>query len=686
MKSIFIGASVLMLILTSFTGLAEFEKKEKISDIEMDSVSTYQSQAGEPNYFDIDLKVKKDGVEWQDSISANVGTDLEFKINVNSLYSEGHTGVFVLVELPENMFSYKSSSGSSPNQIFISNEQVVWSFIKIKKNSEKEFGFTAKLNEPWTDDVELKVFSLKPDTYENIACDSVEIEGNIGSNSFNTYSKTMDNNLKILNLGAGAQYLQNDEQIIIPTDEQNYVEENQDQGEPMGILYSTVYVNLGGIQTESEVFFGTPEDIDADNDPNTGMNGADIRVTYYFLPYIDSTDGFEIGLNFILNIAQLGSENEDKELTVNTQILGGMIKMGYYCTDEGTNLIPNFARLDFNINFRILELTRSYSTTLSTNYSPGSAEDKTIQIFGEFHGDSKDRYLTFDLNPVIETTLKIQKTNTLGKWKYSFDRNSEYPSTITSTYKTVDQGDSREVKLVLNEIPTFIEFDLLLTPLSAGGGEIYYEADEMYDIDLFIDSLLSGDCRYITIQNMPNLIHAKWTPNIIHGNLDLQIEGTGTEILFQDDIDNPVIELKFTDLESMDLHTEWNLTNPGYFIITKSSDISFNLEVKLGNWRSKFVTRAKTDKIDIQWYIDTTGYYFIDTDWQEISEIEVLIKGPNIGLSTVSDYFKTEDFEIQWTVWPPAEWNIELFGEVDFFDTTVDIFLNGNWYHLWPWI
>lgn len=45
-----------------------------------------------------------------------------------------------------------------------------------------------------------------------------------------------------------------------------------------GLFSSTVYTNCNGVEKSTEAVFGLLNDIDVDNNPNTGVNGADIRV------------------------------------------------------------------------------------------------------------------------------------------------------------------------------------------------------------------------------------------------------------------------------------------------------------------------------------------------------------------------------------------------------------------------
>jgi hypothetical protein len=65
--------------------------------------------------------------------------------------------------------------------------------------------------------------------------------------------------------------------------------------------------------------------------------------------------------------------------------------------------------------------------------------------------------------------------------------------------------------------------------------------------------------------------------------------------------------------------------------------------------------------------------------------MDLLIKGSDLGIRAVAEVFKSQDFRLDWTIWPPLEWNLERSGEVDHISLLIEVYIEGNWLRLWPW-
>jgi len=50
-----------------------------------------------------------------------------------------------------------------------------------------------------------------------------------------------------------------------------------------------------------------------------------------------------------------------------------------------------------------------------------------------------------------------------------------------------------------------------------------------------------------------------------------------------------------------------------------------------------------------------------------------------------SQTFKSNDFAVHWTLWPPQDINVYFTGLVDFISISIDVYLFNQWLHLWPW-
>jgi len=71
----------------------------------------------------------------------------------------------------------------------------------------------------------------------------------------------------------------------------------------------------------------------------------------------------------------------------------------------------------------------------------------------------------------------------------------------------------------------------------------------------------------------------------------------------------------------------------------------------------------------------THGYVKVKLNLERVN----LIDSSNIVFE--ADIFKAEDFQLNWT----NDWNITSSGRIEFSIASIDIYLNGIWYHIWPW-
>ena len=105
---------------------------------------------------------------------------------------------------------------------------------------------------------------------------------------------------------------------------------------PTGLLSSIVYTNCDGVEKSTEVSFGIMNNIDVDNNPNTGVNGADVQVQYVLLPWIEFDPILAIGGLFTISVERLGEEIKDADFRVAMEVSfdTNTIRIGYHSLKE----------------------------------------------------------------------------------------------------------------------------------------------------------------------------------------------------------------------------------------------------------------------------------------------------------------------------------------------------------------
>ena len=453
-----------------------------------------------------------------------------------------------------------------------------------------------------------------------------------------------------------------------------------------GLLSSTIYTNCNGVEKSTEVSFGVLNNIDVDNNPNTGVNGADIRVQYLLLPWIEFDPILAIGGLFTISVERLGEEIKDADFRVAMEVTSdtNMIRIGYHSLKEEGNEIPNMARVSFILLFGLMERTKGFGIYFDPTYNSGN-EGKKIELFTESNNATKQQSFSMSFDPSIETQFKIISTKKAGQWQYYFTRTSSLNSQVTIQSSTKENGQEKDVTLIVDKLPQTMTFTLSLTPFGPQGGSLLYESNEMYDIELTVTSNQLGICRYATIKNTPTRVFAEWTPTLLKGFYSLDIESNGTDIIIQNSLIDPSIILTVNNLGNYSFYTYWNLTNPGDFTVYKQRELSIDLDFKIGEWVAKLNAQPTADYISTKWLVNVTGYLAVDTNLQSLGTIDMLIKSEDLGLQTIGETFKAEDWRINWTLWPPREWNLERTGTLTFTSISIDLYLNNDWLHLWPW-
>jgi hypothetical protein len=454
---------------------------------------------------------------------------------------------------------------------------------------------------------------------------------------------------------------------------------------PSGIFDSNIHTSCDGVEKDTTIMLWSASEIDVDDDPGTGNeNGADVKVQYNIYPWFEISTDIGFGLIFSLKITRLGEEIKESDFSISLEVGGNTLKLGYWSPSETGNAIPDETTVSLKIFFYIFQRTRGFNLNIEPIYSDGN-ENKKIELYSELNIDTIQQRSSIGFDPAIVTDVSFVSTKRLGVWTYDFHRESSQQSEVTTTFTTTDSGLTRETILTIDKLPKDLEFSLGITPIAAGGGSFLYESSEMYDIELKIIGNNLINSLYSLLRNTPRRMYAEWIPTFDNGEYHLDIESDGTDFIIRDTEVNPFVNLEVKGIETVDLDAYWNFTNPGTFTVYKNNELNVGLDFSIGTWIAQLNAQPTANFVEATWLIDNSGYLTIDTNWEPISTLDLLIKGPSVGLHTIGESFKAEDFEIDWTLWPPQEFDLTINGLVDFISVSIDLYLIDTWYHLWPW-
>ncbi len=453
------------------------------------------------------------------------------------------------------------------------------------------------------------------------------------------------------------------------------------------LLTSKINTTLNSHEKTTSIIFGATNNIDIDDDENTGINGEDISIHYLVLPTLIMSPDLQVGLRFSLTINRLNDDLKDEDFQLSAQMFDNTVEVGYNTTEQPTNEIPQSMELSISIFYNIGAGTLGLSIGSNPTYAT-SALDKSLNIYGTYNKEPLKRTLAYSLTPAVGTQATISSTPSQDRWAYEFSRNaSTIEPTLTMKLSTITDAENKETTVSLNPLPESINFELTTQPFQATGGSIIYQSQSSHDVDMLITTEQFNNAKYVQISTLPESFSAQWLPTRTDGYLHLDVSSTGSILTITDDLTNPDIEMSLSQIDDLNITTTWNLTNPGILTIDKNPSLSIDLYIKIEDWTATLEAQPTAEKIDVGWNINSSdGYIQLDTDWEQLSTIDLLIEGPNLGLNTEASTFKAQDFQINWTIWPPSEFNLDYTGYLFFLSLSIDISINGNWYHIWPWV
>lgn len=494
-------------------------------------------------------------------------------------------------------------------------------------------------------------------------------ENDAGAKSFLSTSENMDQ----------GSLLKEDEQLDVSSLLQELFF-RADASSLLDLFTGIIRTNCAGVEKTSEITFALYNDIDVDNDENTGVNGKDIRVQYLILPYFLPSPDLTIGAMLSVNVDRIGDEIKDKAFSLSVEIADKTLAVGYQSPDQQSNEIPESIQLSTTVFLKLTDNSIGFSFHMNPSYV-NNQDGKKITLFGSVEHSAVTHGFSFNFEPSTETDIIITSTKKPNEWQYKFSKDAAFETRFIAELSKSTEGETKETTLTINPLPDQILFSLSLTPFSSEGGSISYQCDQMHDISVLVETSTLGICKYALIKNTPRRIDAEWLPAKQNGFYHINIDSDGTQISLLNTLTNPTINLSITDLSTVDMTAFWNLTKPGDFEVIKDPSFHIDLDFVFEEWVMNLDAEPTAEKISFSWDTNNSGFIAMDTDWQPLNQMELHMVGPDLGVNIAGETLKAEDFQLNWTetIFP-----VEITGELDFFSISIHVLIDGTWYKLWP--
>jgi len=451
-----------------------------------------------------------------------------------------------------------------------------------------------------------------------------------------------------------------------------------------GLFDVVIHTKCGDVEKSKELDWIRVDKIDVDDDEGTGVYGKDIEVRYLIFPWIEFEPDLAVGAIFSVTIDRITEDIKDENFTVTLETTFGEseIKVDYWSPDVEGNEIPDSVTVSLMVLYYPFQKGIGYKLALIPDYASGN-NDKEIVMIAKYCKEDLERDFSIKFDPAIETQIEYKPSRSEKVWQYEFIRFSESNSTVTTTLKKVDGDEERKTTFVIDKLPKVMSFMLEISPLANGGGELFYQSDEMYDTELRVETDFPGECRYAIVKNTPRMISAEWNPSLLNGFCSIDIESEGTDFVLKDSLKDPDVNLSMNNLGSSNLTATWNLSQPGCFTLVKNQGTGVDIRLKMYDWVANISAEVTSEYLSFSWYLDVSGFLAIDTNWDPVATVRIEIRAEGIGIGIIAEPLKAEDFYLEWTVSPLQ---IDWEGLIDPISMDIYLYLESiGWKKIWGW-
>ncbi|HEC77448.1 MAG TPA: hypothetical protein ENI33_09385 [Thermoplasmatales archaeon] len=424
-----------------------------------------------------------------------------------------------------------------------------------------------------------------------------------------------------------------------------------------------IHTKYNGIEKDSTILDAIFSGIDIDNNPSTGVNGKDVRVSIILLPLIQQIDiGWILTFSIALKVIRMGEELKygDFEIYFKGNIFYSVshtFKIGYY-SPQNEEIPREIREVVTIVPYIFYEKNPEFYINLEPVFDDGN---QNLSVIMEY-SNTQNHKVMIDYFPAANSMIKISPDISLKKLNISIERFADVEQTIKIRYE-----DNFGINITVEDIPVRMAFTL-------GFSENYFEyiASDEFNATLVIEYRGVEFC--IKLEYLPRHLIS----NFGEGYIYVYINERKTKFTVCNDIDSPTNYLSISNLTG-EATIQWKGEQEGYIIVDGFKGLELEIYSETSLTHFLLYSILKAEHFEIRWNISLQGYIFIDTNWEWLSFYSLNITIDDVfGVLIESNLLRADDFNVAWQTIPPI---FQIDGEIDFIgDITFSIMLNGIWY------
>ncbi|HEC82738.1 MAG TPA: hypothetical protein ENI53_02510 [Thermoplasmatales archaeon] len=425
----------------------------------------------------------------------------------------------------------------------------------------------------------------------------------------------------------------------------------------------SIHTKYNGIEKDSTILDAIFNGIDIDNNPSTGVNGKDVRVSVIILPLIQQIDiGWILTFSIALKVIRMGEELKygDFEIYFKGNIFYSVshtFKVGYY-SPQNEEIPREIREVVTIVPYIFYEKNPEFYINLEPVFEDGR---QNLSVIMEY-SNTQTHKVIIDYFPAVNSMIKISPDVSLKKLNISIERFADVEQTIKMRYE-----DNFGINITVEDIPVRMAFTL-------GFSENYFEyiASDEFNASLVIE--YGGFEFCIKLEYLPRHLIA----NFGEGYIYVYINERKTKFTVCNDVDSPTNYLSISNLTG-EATIQWKGEQEGYIIVEGFKGLKLEIYSETSLTHFLLYSILKAEYFEIKWNISLHGYIFIDTNWEWLSFYSLNITIDDVfGVLIESNLLRADDFNVAWQTVPPV---FQINGDIDFIgDITFSIMLNGIWY------